>query len=46
MRNFFADMKRHDLGPNFYERNYDGTITTQFMTEPLWGVGIDAAVRS
>jgi hypothetical protein len=32
-------MKRHDLGPNFHERNYDGSITTHFMTEPLWGVG-------
>jgi hypothetical protein len=39
VRNFYADMKRHDLGPKFYERNYDGTLTTQFMTEPLWGVG-------
>jgi hypothetical protein len=39
VRNFFADMKRHDLGPNFHERNYDGTMTTQFITEPLWGVG-------
>lgn len=39
VRNFFADMKRHDLGPAFHERNYDGTITKQFMTEPLWGVG-------
>jgi hypothetical protein len=39
VRNFYADMKRHDLGPNFHERNYDGSITTHFMTEPLWGVG-------
>lgn len=39
VRNFFADMKRHDLGPAFHERNYDGTIQTEFMTEPLWGVG-------
>jgi hypothetical protein len=39
VRNFYADMKRHDLGPAFYERNYDGTLRTQFMTEPLWGVG-------
>ncbi|HEY8508528.1 MAG TPA: di-heme oxidoredictase family protein [Steroidobacteraceae bacterium] len=39
VRNFFADMKRHDLGPAFHERNYDGTVTRQFMTEPLWGVG-------
>jgi hypothetical protein len=39
VRNFFADMKRHDLGAKFHERNYDGTLTTHFMTEPLWGVG-------
>ncbi|MEK6677390.1 MAG: di-heme oxidoredictase family protein [Planctomycetota bacterium] len=39
VRNFFADMKRHDLGPNFHEVNFDGTVTTRFMTEPLWGVG-------
>ena len=40
--NIFADFKRHDLGPNFYERNYDGTTRTQFMTTPLWGVGTTA----
>jgi hypothetical protein len=39
VRNFFADLKRHDLGPAFHERNYDGTTTTKLMTEPLWGVG-------
>ena len=56
VRNFFADLKRHDLGANFYERNYNHNVaqvsprvepphdpatnfTTQFMTEPLWGVG-------
>jgi hypothetical protein len=39
IRNFYADMKRHDLGPAFHERNFDGTLTTHFMTEPLWGVG-------
>jgi hypothetical protein len=35
----FTDFKRHDLGPNFYERNWDGTMQTQFLTRPLWGVG-------
>lgn len=39
VRNFFADMKRHDLGPNFWEQNFDGTLQKEFMTEPLWGVG-------
>jgi Di-haem oxidoreductase, putative peroxidase len=37
--NIFTDFKRHDLGPNFYERNYDGTLQTKFLTRPLWGVG-------
>jgi hypothetical protein len=38
VHNIFADFKRHDLGRAFHERNYDGSITTEFMTEPLWGV--------
>jgi hypothetical protein len=38
VRNIFTDFKRHDLGPNFHERDYDGTIRTQMMTTPLWGV--------
>jgi mono/diheme cytochrome c family protein len=39
VENFYADLKRHDLGPNFHERNYDGTMRTHFLTTPLWGVG-------
>jgi len=39
VQNIFTDFKRHDLGPNFYERNYDGTLQQQFLTRPLWGVG-------
>ncbi|MEM7310247.1 MAG: di-heme oxidoredictase family protein [Planctomycetota bacterium] len=38
----FTDFKRHDLGPNFHERKFDGTLTTHLMTEPLWGVGSTA----
>ena len=37
--NFYSDLKRHDLGPAFHERNYDGTLRTHFLTTPLWGVG-------
>jgi len=37
--NIFTDFKRHDVGPAFYERNYDGSLTTEFITRPLWGVG-------
>lgn len=52
VRNFFGDFKRHDLGPFFHERDYDGDIhraagpegqdTGGFVTEPLWGVGTTA----
>ncbi len=38
VRNIYTDFKRHDLGPAFHERNYDGTIRTHFLTTPLWGV--------
>lgn len=39
VKNIFTDFKRHDLGVNFYERNYDGSLQTLFLTRPLWGVG-------
>jgi hypothetical protein len=39
VENIFTDFKRHDLGPNFYKRNYDSTIRKEFLTRPLWGVG-------
>src|SRR6185295_169700 len=42
VKNIFTDFKRHDLGSSFYERNYDGTIRTMFLTTPLWGVGTTA----
>ena len=42
VKDFFSDLKRHDLGPAFHERDYDGTLLTEFVTEPLWGVGTTA----
>ncbi len=42
VRNIFTDFKRHDLGPAFHERNYNGTLQTKFLTTPLWGVGTTA----
>jgi len=39
VKDIFTDFKRHDLGANFYERNWDGTMQIQFLTRPLWGVG-------
>ena len=42
VENIFTDLKRHDLGPAFHERNYDGTTRTEFLTTPLWGVATTA----
>ncbi|MEM7349321.1 MAG: di-heme oxidoredictase family protein [Acidobacteriota bacterium] len=42
VRNIFTDFKRHDLGPDFDERDFDGTVITEHITEPLWGVGSTA----
>jgi len=42
VKNFFSDLKRHDIGPSFWERNYDGTVIKEFVTEPLWGVATTA----
>ncbi len=39
VKDIFTDFKRHDLGSGFYERNYNGTVQTAFMTAALWGVG-------
>lgn len=43
VRNIYTDFKRHDLGPNFYERNWDGSLQQEFLTRPLWGVGSKVA---
>jgi len=42
VRDMFTDFKRHDLGPEFHEPDFNGTVTTRFMTMPLWGVGSTA----
>ena len=39
VKDIFTDFKRHDLGSNFYERNWDGSMQTMFVTRALWGVG-------
>ena len=43
VQNIFTDFKRHDVGPSFYERNWDGTLQKQFLTRPLWGIGSKAS---
>jgi hypothetical protein len=42
VRNIFTDFKRHDLGPNFHEIEFNGSVRRQFLTTPLWGVGNSA----
>jgi hypothetical protein len=42
VENVFTDLKRHDLGPAFHERDFDGSRITSHVTEPLWGVGTTA----
>jgi hypothetical protein len=39
VKDIFTDFKRHDLGTSFYERNWDGSIQTLFLTRALWGAG-------
>jgi hypothetical protein len=39
VRNIYTDFKRHDIGPGFHEREYDGTVRREFLTAALWGVG-------
>jgi Di-haem oxidoreductase, putative peroxidase len=39
VKDILTDFKRHDVGVAFYERNWDGTLQTRFITRALWGVG-------
>ncbi|MEM9293944.1 MAG: di-heme oxidoredictase family protein [Acidobacteriota bacterium] len=34
----YTDFRHHDLGPNFYERRFDGTLQKEHRTAPLWGL--------
>lgn len=42
VKNFFSDLKRHDLGANFEERDFNGNRIREHVTEPLWGVATTA----
>lgn len=43
VKNIFTDFRTHDLGPNFWEMKWDGSIEKTCLTTPLWGVGSTAA---
>lgn len=36
---FFSDLKHHDMGPGFAERDFSGHMNTLWRTPMLWGVG-------
>jgi hypothetical protein len=38
----YSDFKHWDLGPQYYERRFDGTVQKEHRTAPLWGVGSTA----
>ena len=38
----YSDFKHWDIGPEFHERRFDGTVQTEHRTAPLWGVGSTA----
>lgn len=39
IRGIYSDFKYHDVGEEFYQMQYDGTIVRQWRTTPLWGLG-------
>src|SRR5262249_9044560 len=39
VRGVYSDFKYHDLGPDFCQMQFDGTMVRQWRTSPLWGVG-------
>jgi hypothetical protein len=39
VRGIYSDFKYHDVGPDFYQVQFDGSVVRQWRTTPLWGVG-------
>ncbi len=42
VRGVYSDFKYHDVGPDFYQMQFDGTLVRQWRTTPLWGLGSTA----
>jgi hypothetical protein len=42
VRGVYSDFKYHDVGPDFYQMQFDGSIVKMWRTAPLWGVGTTA----
>ena len=42
VRGVYSDFRYHDVGPDFYLMQFDGSIIRSWRTSPLWGVGSTA----
>jgi hypothetical protein len=42
VRGVYSDFKYHDVGEDFYQVQFDGSVVRQWRTTPLWGVGTTA----
>lgn len=42
IRGVYSDFAHHDVGPAFYQMQFDGSILKKFRTAPLWGAGSTA----
>ncbi len=42
IRGIYSDFKYHDVGEDFYQMQFDGSIVKEWRTAPLWGVGTTA----
>ncbi len=42
VRGIYSDFKYHDVGEDFYQMQYDGSIVRKWRTPPLWGIGSTA----
>ncbi len=39
IRGLYSDLRYHDLGPEAWQTQFDGSTLRRFRTPPLWGVG-------
>jgi hypothetical protein len=42
VRGVYSDFMYHDVGSDFYQLQFDGSVVRKWRTTPLWGVGTTA----
>lgn len=42
VRGVYSDLKYHDVGEDFYQVQFDGSVVRKWRTPPLWGAGSTA----